>query len=467
MNASVTHTARRFRARLRRALLGRGAVAGASAGAAAAGLLMLAGRFIALPRQASDRLALAAAVTALAAGIGAARAMRRTPALPACLAALDAAARAGGLVMSASLPGAAAWRPPAPPLPRVVWREPRLAGGLALALTFVLLTALLPQRFFVGAAAPTVPPVAALVERTAARIADIEEEQLLPAQAVAALSNQVALAAASGDASDPARTLEALDHVAEELARAAEEQAAALAAEQETLQAALALAEQLASRLDEAPLDGALGAAAAEALARFLSQAPLTPALASNLLTTARLPPGLTPAALRDLAGMLRDAGALNEARLVRLADLELVKASACRGGSCTNAADCASALARLLDGEGKAAEAAAALAALCAGPGAGGISRGRGDAPLTWTDPATREHVAFKDEAVASGRHPAADTARLAGLSAAAPEVPAAPTAVNPGALGPAAAPRGAVPQAPLLPRHREAVARFFAEAP
>ena len=67
---------------------------------------------------------------------------------------------------------------------------------------------------------------------------------------------------------------------------------------------------------------------------------------------------------------------------------------------------------------------AAACLAALCNTPGSGVISRGRGDAPLTWTDPSSREGAAFKDEALNPSHLPAADQARMEGLSAAAPEV-------------------------------------------
>ena len=203
-------------------------------------------------------------------------------------------------------------------------------------------------------------------------------------------------------------------------------------------------------------------------MAQYLASAPIPATLASNLLAAALAPGGLSPESLRDLAGLLREAGALNESRLARLGDLKLGEASTSprsSSGSCTNAAACAGALARLLDADGPAAEAAASLSALCAAPGApgaGGVSRGRGDAALTWTDPSTTENAAFKKESLAS-RMPSADQARLEGLSIAAPDVSAAPTATGAGALAHAAAARGAAPQAPVLPRHREAVERFF----
>jgi hypothetical protein len=465
---AVLREARRFQTRFRRALVLRGAAMGALIGSIGAGLLSLAGRFLDLPQTAADRglfLLVLTALTAAGAGFAAAR---RTPPLSACLAALDAAGRAGGLMMSIGLPGAEAWHPIPPPSPRVIWRSPRIAGGLALSAAFCLLTAILPQRLFVGLVAGGRPTVAAVTEHLAARIAQIEEEHLLPEQSVAAVSNQLAAISQTGDVADPARTLEALDHIAEELTRAADAQAGAQAEEQAALQSAVALAEQLAARLDGAPQADTLAATAAEALAKYLASAPIPAALASNLLAAALAPGGLSPESLRDLAGLLREAGALNESRLARLGELKLGEASTARrssSGSCTNAAACAGALARLLDADGPAAEAAASLAALCAAPGtpgAGGVTRGRGDAALTWTDPSTTENAAFKKESLAS-RMPAADQARLEGLSAAAPEVPAAPAATGGGVLAHAAAARGAAPQAPVLPRHRETVGRFF----
>ena len=461
---SVLNEAGRFRSRFRRALVFRGAALGALAGSSAAGLLTLAGRFLGLPQAAADRGLLLAAVTGGSAVIAGLAAMRRTPPLPACLAALDAAGRAGGLVMSVGLAGADAWNPAVPQPPRVVWRSPRVTGGLALSSVFCLLVALLPQRLFIGLAGGGRPTVAAVIEQTAARVARIEAECLLPEQTAAAISNQLAEISQTGDAADPARTLDALDHIAEELTRAADAQADALAEEQNALQAATALAEQLAAHLDSGPLADTLATTAAEALAQMLSQSPIPASLASNLLAAALGPDGLSAAGLQDMATLLREAGAMNEARLARLGELQRVEASACRrsDGSCTNAVACSGALARLLDEEGPAAEAAACLAAICAAPGSGGISRGRGDAPLTWTDPSTREHAAFK-ETVLSGRMPRADEARLEGLSAAVPDVPDAPAATAAGALSTHAAAQGTTPQVIVLPRHRETVARFF----
>ncbi len=465
--AALDRQARRFRSRVRHVLAGRGALAGSVAGAWVAGLVLLVARLAGIHGSTAERLLVIPGLAALAAGVAALCAIRRTPPAAATLAALDAANAAGGLVLCSGADGASAWSVPVNRLPDVVWQRPRGATvALVLALLFCLPAALLPARFFAGASPSATQGLESLVGQLADRVAQAESEALLPEPLIAALSNQLARIAESGDAADPARTLEALDHIEEELSKSAAEQAEALAAEQTALQAMLALAEQMAARFETAPPSDSQAQATAEALAQLLAQASLAPALSSNLLATvAGGTNSLLSATLQQLAAQLREAGLGSEAQLKRLAELKLVDASACRGsGSCTNAQACAVALAQLLGGNGPEAEAAASLAALCGVPGSGSISRGRGDAPLTWIDPSSREGVAFKDDALKPSRLPDADPARLEGISAAAPEIADTPALVTPGALvevgGP---PSGGAPQAPILPRHREAVTRFF----
>ena len=461
----ISRQARCFRDRLRLRLAGRGALTCGAAGAWGAGLLMLAGRLAGQHGSVAERLLFLFAIAGIVALAGGALAARRSPPLAAILAAIDAANSAGGLVMCAGTDGASAWPVTVNRLPGIVWNASRATGGLALAMLFGLTTLLLPARFFAGTTRPATQGLGALVGELAERVSQAESENLLPEPLVAALSNQLERIEAGGDAADPARTLEALDHIEEELSKSADAQAEKLAAEQTALQATLALAEQMASSLDAAPPTDAQANAAAEAFSQLLAQAPLAPALASNLLAVVAGTNGLTTASLEQLAAQLREAGMCREAQLKRLGELRLVDASACRGGgSCTNAQACAAALTQMIEGSGPDAEAAACLAALCNTPGAGGLSRGRGDAPLTWTDPASREGAGFKDESLTTTRMPAADQARLEGLSAVAPEVADTPAPATSGALLETAAPAsGGSPQAPILPRHRETVTRFF----
>ena len=462
----VGHEARRFRNRLRQALLEREVLAGASVGVWSAGLLILTARLAGLQGTFALRVSFLAATTGLAALVAAVVALCRTPPISVCLAALDAASAAGGLVMSAGLPGAEAWDARITEHPQIACRHRSATAMLVLALLFGLPATILPQHYFGRAARESVAGMTPLVEKLSNLVVQAESEELLPEPVYTALSNQLARVEAEGDAADPAHTLEALDHIAEELSRFSAVQAESLASEQSALQAALALAEGMATIMDEnMGLDAQIAENAAQVLAQFLSLAPLSPTLSSNLMSAAAgSTNGLNAATMEELARMIREAGAGNELRLARLGELRLVDLQACRGsGSCTNAQDCAAALARLIDENGPASEAAACLASLCNFPGAGDVSRGRGDAPLTWTDPSSSQDAVFRELTLSTDRLPALEQSRLEGVSAAAPQVEPTPAAITAGALNGAPPAQGGIQQAPILPRHRETVKRFF----
>jgi hypothetical protein len=260
--------------------------------------------------------------------------------------------------------------------------------------------------------------------------------------------------------------MEAREHISEQLRESAEAQAAALAGLRADLQAAQALADMLAESLGSGSSAAAPFPGADQQLSQFLSSARLPAAAMSNLTALASSGQGLTPSSLEALSELLKQADGRAASQLARLCELRLVDASACRGGgSCTNASACSASLAKLLGEDSAAADAAQTLVAMCNKPGSGGVSRGRGDAMLTWSDPSTKENASFKEQSVKSGWLPDVKQSQLQGLSSSAPEVSAGTAAVVPGALGASGKAFGATPQALVLPRHREAVKRFFGE--
>ncbi len=97
---------------------------------------------------------------------------------------------------------------------------------------------------------------------------------------------------------------------------------------------------------------------------------------------------------------------------------------------------------------------------------GRGGVSRGRGDAPMTWKDPSSPAGAKWREQVLDPASLAALHQSHLLGLTAADPSAlePAAPGAGG-GGLDPAAtAGGGAAYTHTLLPRHRGAVARSFA---
>jgi len=269
---------------------------------------------------------------------------------------------------------------------------------------------------------------------------------------------------ASGD--DPVKTWEALDHLRQGLKREAEEFAAFALGQTETLAQNEALAEALAESGSE--LDGDLLTAAMEHLAAQVSAneamsealGRLAPELLEKLQTGE-----LTAEELGKLAEVLKlnkeqlaqCMGRLCELRMVDLKDLRLCEQlgqcrmeglaaylnANCKGGSCMSVE--------------------AAIAHLCRKGGRGGITRGRGDAPMAFTEASTMEGTAFKEQVLPpSGLAALKDSQRI-GVSIGTPSTEAAGESYGAGVLEPSAAGSGEAATLRLLPRHRRAVERYF----
>ncbi|MHC4879453.1 MAG: hypothetical protein ACYTGL_23610 [Planctomycetota bacterium] len=97
--------------------------------------------------------------------------------------------------------------------------------------------------------------------------------------------------------------------------------------------------------------------------------------------------------------------------------------------------------------------------------PGSGGISRGSGDAPLTWGDESTDENVKFKETILPPGSE---DLPRdeVIGLTVSAPDDEAAANAPRSAARGSTAATGDEIWRRRIRPRHRAVVRGYFDSA-
>ena len=472
-----------LRRQFARALMRRGACHGAAIGAWAGGGCLLLIRLTNLPPTGSGRHWLLLAIVIAAAITGALLSLRRLPSANACLTLLDNGNRAGGLLMCTPLPGADQWPITAAHLPQLRWQWQRSLAILLFAACFALATALLPDHYFRRPLTPRQEGLQHLIATLQEQLETAAGDSLLPQDSLEDLTDQLAQLAENSDATDPARTLEALDHLAEELSRTAASHTDEITASQTALQAAQELIEQMlastgaetsSSQSGDAGTDGgnqadaapdvAFDPAVSEALKNLLASSPIAPDLLSELLAASQAPDGLTPADLQKLADLLQQAAELNQMTLEKLLELKLIEAAQCENMLVDPDAEaCALALAELLEGDDAAALAAAELIALCGLPGVGAPTRGPGAAPLTWTDPSSREGVEFENLALAPGQFAPDTPTHLEGLSITAPEVPDQPLPTTPGALVAPDTALGGTATAPILPRHRETVSHFF----
>jgi hypothetical protein len=386
---------------------------------------------------------------------------RRLPAFSALRAEYDRLNACGGVLMSEEAGDMSAWRSriPGPKAPRLKWRSAPALGSFGLAALFVAVTLLLPERLTLAIDNGRLE-VGQLVEELQAEVEALEEESILEENKANELEDQLARLGEQSSGLDPNRTWEALDHIKEanaELGRQAAEEALAkltTLTQSETLATALQTAA-------EAGLGEATATRAAQDLAAMLKAAKL-----EEGLIDLELPEDL----LSNLDGLDRETMEkllrsiqFNKDRLGqltgKLAKLKLIDAkqlAACKkAGECPNS----DALAAFLCESGGDCESFSLLAAsYCRG----GIDRGRGDAPMTWTDPSAEAGAKFQEEVLPPSTQ--LSDAQLVGVSRAAPDLSGDDVVVEHGALAAAQARGGSAHSQTVLPRHQSAVRRFFA---
>lgn len=403
-------------------------------------------------------------------------AVRRRPSAASAYALVDRISSCGGLLMASSETALGAWASQVPELraPALRWRDRRTPVLFAAACVFVAVSFAVPRRF-VTASAGTPLRVEKEVTALKEQIEALKEEKVIAPEQAAEMEERLRQTAEAATGEDPAKTWEALDHLAEVTSKAAQSSAEEALREAEKLARAEALAQGLAN--DASKLDPAALAEGMKELAKMVDKAAAeNEAFKQSLskeLGEACSSPKLTPGQCGDLAkalgeyreGMAESLGRLVDAQLI---DIEL--AGRCASLNPGEGNGGSGGLAAFLKGSGDGNSGLSAVEQmnlwLDGSPGRGGVTRGRGDAPMTWKDPSSKEGVDFKEEALAPGAGSLKDS-RLMGVSVGAPTAEAAGGPAKSGALGGAQSGGGAANTRTILPRHRGAVQRYFERKP
>ena len=185
----------------------------------------------------------------------------------------------------------------------------------------------------------------------------------------------------------------------------------------------------------------------------------LDPGLIEQLLQGAGMG-NLTPEQLQQLADMMQ---ALQGDMLEMMENLEFVELvdpkmlQACQG--CTNCNTAALAAFLAQEGDCSLDEALQMIGM----PGRGGVNRGRGDAPMTWSGGTSEENIDFKEEALPPAGLADLKKTRLVGVSTTAPELTGEGEGTGSGALAGSRAGPGSANVHKVLPRHKAATTRYF----
>jgi hypothetical protein len=393
-------------------------------------------------------------------------AQRRRPATEMVRALLDAQWGCGGLLMAAGDRDVGPWSidASATATPHVTWHGARQCGILLCCAGVLSIAFLVPARYLEPANSQRLM-VAAEMEKLAAKVELLKEERILPPQKADAIEQALERLERDAAGNDPSKTWEAMDHLEQALSKAAAEAAEEKARAAEKT----ARAEELAAALDEshslmaaAELTKAMKMLAEDVQLAAKEDASLGDRLSEEMKQQCKNG-ALSPAQLAELAQALGACKAGDLAMLGKLCEARLIDSSLLARMRAQCEID-PEGLAKLLaECQGNGFCLADALAQ-CNKPGRGGITRGRGDAALTWSDGTSAENVLFKEKVLPPGAVASLKDSRLQGISIADPTADQASEPSAGGALDSSNARRGSARTQVILPEHRKTVQRYFA---
>jgi hypothetical protein len=401
-------------------------------------------------------------------------ARRQLPTAASIRSLLDQQNECGGLLMAAGEQPLGDWQSNLNTLqlPRLRWRGARGWALLAASFAFVLTALLVPVRFAALNADRSLN-VGKEAETLTAQIEALKEEQIITEAKAEELKNKLDQLSAEASGQDPAKTWEALDHLANAVEKTAQEAAASAARRQEQLEKAEGLAEGLMAGADQ--LDAKLMTEAMQTLSTMMQGAMKeNETLARNLSaeTQEAIKNGsLKPDQLQDVAKALGQSRQKLTQQLSKLnpsgrnpngpgGPNSRINPSALKGGAQAQKRDNAG-LSQFLKENAQNMSVKVAISQWYEG-GKGGVDRGRGDAAMTWTKGSNEKDAKFKEKTLPPAAVAGLQDSQMIGLSASAPEIQKGALAAH-GALNNAASGGGSAYTQTILPRHKGAVKRYF----
>ncbi len=384
-------------------------------------------------------------------------ALRRLPDRSAVRALLDNRNACGGLLMASERAELGDWQACMPEVaePRLRWRARRPIAFALLSALFVASSFLIPAR--AGLASDRPLDIAKEAGEISADIEVLKKEEVIDATQAESLETKLESITADAKGEDPVKTWEALDHLQDAVSNNAKEAAEKIAQKNERLAEAQALSETLA--------DGASGfdpKLMTEAMKELRAQMEAAsgdqkggPALPDDLLKDLKSG-SLSKEQLKQLADALKQHKGELSKQLGKLRDAGLIDLKQLKQVEKAGQSDSAGLAEFLKENAGD-----MTVAEMMKAWGRGGVDRGRGDAPMTWTDRSSERGAKFKEQVLPSSLAGLKDS-ELIGRSTGAPGVEKNGSQ-QAGALKGAAAGGGSAFTQTVLPRHRGAVNRYF----
>ena len=396
-------------------------------------------------------------------------ACRALPSAQKVRALIDRHARCGGLLMASDEVALGRWSrgiPEAdPPLPR--WRGGRTLALCGIGPAFLLVAFQLPQDL--AQAAGGALDIRRDAERMDEQLDALKEEKVMDKARADAMKAKLAQLRKDASGRDPVKTLEALDHLRDTLAKTAQQEAESAAKRMEMMAQAAALAQALEK--GEGKLDDAQAAEAMAHLGGLMKKLAAEEALLQGHLDDdlrEALEKGgkLSKEQLKKLAKAMDEGKGGLSKKLAKLMKAKLLDAAALqkaeKAGECDKAG-----LASYLKENGLDDLADKLLGEGSEGGegGEGGTEQGEeGRTKLTFGDESSEDGARFKEQELPPSELRKIKESALEAITMGTPKKnEGGPVASRPGALSGARAGGGSATGQTVLPRHRGAVGRYF----
>lgn len=395
---------------------------------------------------------------------------------------LDDRGDCGGLLMAGAERDMGRWRRVVPEVatPRLSWSYRRPMAIFAASIIYILLGFFLPidreawagdSRFDINRE----------TERLVDQVRILKEEKILDTERAETLTKKLDQLHSDSAGKDPAKTLEALDHLNEVMKQTGKRASESLARDSNELgklETAAEALQELATELNEKAATELMAelAAMAEKAAAENEQfkkgmdREIDEAIAGKKLSREQLGK-LSASAEKCRESIKKSAEKLYKGKLI---DSDQLKA--CSGESKNDSKELADYL-KQKGGKCRLGDAMDALAALGdlnegsksltqqdgEGPGRGGVNEGPGAAPIQFGDQSSENGAKFRPEALPPGNLAGLKESQMAGVSGTTPQRDPKLGSPTAGALNGAMTGGGSANTVQILPQHKAAVERYF----
>lgn len=388
----------------------------------------------------------------------------RVPSVDVLCAVFDKTNRCGGLLMTASQTDIGSWsgRLSSLDAPPINWNGRRLGFTFLSALVFLGFSFMVPQRYISARSAGRLE-IEDQTRQLHKQIEVLEEENIIAEETAQDIRQKVDQIEETAMGRDPVKTWEALGHLQDQLKKAAEEASVGMLAETEGLTQAQTLAQaldQMGAEMEDQAMKAAMSELARMTQLLMAKNEGMKDAIDGDLLESVESGQ-LSAEQLQELMKALQGKKGELSDKMQRLCQAQLAQMKLME--MCEAKGQCNAEGLKAMLGNCEGGQSAKEAVALYMNNPNWGVDRGRGDAPMVWSDPSSEQGSAFKEQILPPVTLAAMKDSQLAGVSVSAPSLEEGAENMLSGNLNAVQAGSAQAVKQTVLPKHKAVVKDYF----